>query len=239
MDWRLVLLRRFGLYRASAVVLPGNSNVSLRLDALEVESRFVATAAVYGLGAAPAAFGLNWAAIYLVPFASPAVDGGYLLWLPPAGWEAGYLVWGWVADRPRGEKSEPSKRGNCGLRRRAGFSCFRCGSLVLSLCPFCASLPLRCDTMGIFFLVMFLSGGFVVIALAHGATTQGLRIRGFWRGSAFRDVVDHRLADGCGGQMLIWRRIRRRFFWRRCCRRRECCYGGLLSGLTTCDSGRF
>jgi hypothetical protein len=36
--------------------------------------------------------------------------------------------------------------------------------------------------MAIFFLVMFLSGGYVVIALAHGATTQVLGNTGFLAG---------------------------------------------------------
>jgi len=106
---------------------------------------------------------------------------GYLLWLPPAGWEAGYLFWGWVADRRRkkaleaGELSAPSPR--------RLFMLFAAGSLVLCLIPFCARLPFAAGfTMALFFLVMFLSGGFVVIALAHGATTQPAQNTGFLAG---------------------------------------------------------
>ena len=47
------------------------------------------------------------------------------------------------------------------------------GSLVLCLIPAVAGLPYALAiTMAIFFLVMFFSCGYVVIALAHGATTQ-------------------------------------------------------------------
>lgn len=184
-----LLLRGFGLYRTTAPNAPGapGQPPPLPIPALhQTRSKWnrdlFATAVVYGLGAAPLAFGLNWAAIYLTRILhQPQSTVGYLLWLPPAGWEAGYLTWGWIADRRRkqalatGKLAAPSP-GNL-------FILFAAGSLALGLIPFCTHLPFAAAiTMALFFLVMFLSGGFVVIALAHGATTQPAENTGFLAG---------------------------------------------------------
>jgi len=178
-----LLLRGFGLYRASNPIAARNPGIPPPLPARAKWNRdLFATAAVYGLGAAPLAFGLNWAAIYLTRILHQSQSSvGYLLWLPPAGWEAGYLFWGWVADLRRrqaltaGELLAPSPRWL--------FVLFAAGSLVLCLIPLCTHLPFAAGiTMALFFLVMFLSGGFVVIALAHGATTQAAKNTGFLAG---------------------------------------------------------
>ena len=178
-----LLLSGFGLYRRSTLVVRSGPGLPPPLPQCSKWNQdLFATAAVYGLGAAPLAFGLNWAAIYLVRILHIRQSTiGYLLWLPPAGWEAGYLFWGWVADRRRkkaleaGELSAPSPR--------RLFMLFAAGSLVLCLIPSCARLPFAAGiTMALFFLVMFLSGGFVVIALAHGATTQRAQNTGFLAG---------------------------------------------------------
>lgn len=176
-----LLLRGFGLYRSSAA--PRGRSVPPPLPGRAKWNRdLFATAAVYGLGAAPLAFGLNWAAIYLTRILHQTQSTiGYLLWLPPAGWEAGYLFWGWIADRRRrrawaaGELTAPSPRWL--------FVVFAVGSLALCLIPLCTGLPFAAGiTMALFFLVMFLSGGFVVITLAHGATTQAAQNTGFLAG---------------------------------------------------------
>jgi hypothetical protein len=63
------------------------------------------------------------------------------------------------------------------------FAFFAAGSTLLCLIPTVAQLPHAVSiTMAIFFLVMFLSGGYVVIALAHGATTQAAENTGFLAG---------------------------------------------------------
>ena len=90
------LLRRAGWYRAA-------STASV-LKAVPIGSRWnrslFATAGAYGLGAAPIAFGLYAGPLYLNRVLhQPQGTLGHLLWIPPAGWEAGYLVWGWVADQ--------------------------------------------------------------------------------------------------------------------------------------------
>jgi len=65
-----------------------------------------------------------------------------------------------------------------------GLLCFlAAGSLGIAAIPFCASLPHAVTiTLVLFFMVMFLSGGFVVLSLAYGATTQSPANTGFLAG---------------------------------------------------------
>jgi predicted MFS family arabinose efflux permease len=164
------LLRASGLYRARRVEA---APVAARIGT--GRSRWnrdlFATAAIYGLGAAPLAFGLNWAAVYLTRVLhQPTAVLGHWLWIPPAGWEAGYLFWGRIADRRRKRALEAGAQPRSPLGLFGGFAA---GSLVLGLISAVAGRPQAVAiTMAIFFLVMFFSGGYVVIALAHGATTQ-------------------------------------------------------------------
>ncbi len=171
-----LLLQRSGLYRPLR-------NAALPVS-IERASRWnrdlFATALVYGLGAAPLAFGLYAGPLYLNRILhQPQSSLGHLLWIPPAGWETGYLVWGWVADRRRAHARTKGASRPTGL-----FVFFAVASGVLvGAIPFCAALshPVLL-TMSLFFLVMFFSGGFVVLALAHGATTQPNANTGFLAG---------------------------------------------------------
>jgi ACS family hexuronate transporter-like MFS transporter len=136
-----------------------------------------ATAAVYGLGAAPLAFGLYAAPLYLsrVLHVSQA-SLGHLLWIPPAGWETGYLVWGWIADRRR--------------HRSAGrpgglFAAFTVAGFSILLAPMAAHVPHPVlATMALFYFQMFLTGGFVVLSLSDGMTVQRKENTGFLAGFA-------------------------------------------------------
>jgi ACS family hexuronate transporter-like MFS transporter len=64
------------------------------------ERRFWSLVASYALGALPVG-----AITYLTPlylsraFGLAPKELGYVLWIPPAGLEAGYFFWGWVSDR--------------------------------------------------------------------------------------------------------------------------------------------
>ena len=175
-----MLLRATGLYRSDAIVKPA-------VGANATQSRpkwnrdLFATAAIYGLGAAPLAFGLYSAPLYLTRILhQPQAALGHLLWIPPAGWEAGYLFWGWVADRRR---KKGMAAGNSVLSPLGLFAWFAAGSTALCLIPYSAGLlHAVVITMAIFFLVMFFSGGYVVIALAAGATTQPAENTGFLAG---------------------------------------------------------
>jgi ACS family hexuronate transporter-like MFS transporter len=125
-----------------------------------------AAAAVYGLGAAPLAFGLYAAPLYLTRVLHLSQSSlGHLLWIPPAGWEAGYLFFGRVADRLRRRATQPS-------RPAAFFLFFSIAGFLITLLPAAAtsSAPILA-TMLLFFLQMFLGGGFVVFALSDGMAT--------------------------------------------------------------------
>jgi MFS transporter, ACS family, hexuronate transporter len=137
----------------------------------------LATSLLYGLGAAPLAFGLYAAPLYLsrVLHASQA-SLGHLLWIPPAGWEAGYLFWGRVADRRRA--SAPAS----GILLGTPLKSARYTNLLLGLCaagflitlaPWAAASPHPIFfTMLLFFLQMFIGGGFVVLSLSDGMDAQ-------------------------------------------------------------------
>jgi len=135
----------------------------------------LATAAVYGLGAAPLAFGLYAAPLYLsrVLHVSQA-SLGHLLWIPPAGWEVGYLFWGWVADhRQRRGAGSPA-----GL-----FAAFCIAGFLIVLAPLAARSehPVLL-TMLLFFAQMFIAGGFVVLTLTDGLNAQRKEHSGFLAG---------------------------------------------------------
>jgi MFS transporter, ACS family, hexuronate transporter len=123
-----------------------------------------AAACAYGLGAAPLAFGLYAAPLYLTRVLHLSqVTLGHLLWLPPAGWEAGYLVFGRLADRRR--RKEASR-----VARPGGvFVLLSIAGFLIALAPLAArsELPVVA-TMLLFFLQMFVAGGFVVFALSDG-----------------------------------------------------------------------
>jgi MFS family permease len=137
----------------------------------------LATSLLYGLGAAPLAFGLYAAPLYLsrVLHASQA-SLGHLLWIPPAGWEAGYLFWGRVADQRRA--SAPAS----GILLGTPLKSARYTNLLLGLCaagflitlaPWAAASPHPIlITMLLFFLQMFIGGGFVVLSLSDGMDAQ-------------------------------------------------------------------
>jgi MFS family permease len=160
-----VVLRFSGWYDPAAARLS-----PARQSARSGESRWsrnlFAAAAAYGLGAAPLAFGLYAAPLYLTRVLHLGQASlGHLLWLPPAGWEAGYLVFGRLADRRRRHDLQH------GRARRPGdvFLLLSAAGFLILLAPAAAqsSSPVFL-TMLLFFLQMFVAGGFVVFALADG-----------------------------------------------------------------------
>jgi len=132
-----------------------------------------AAASVYGLGAAPLAFGLYAAPLYLTHVLHLSQTSlGHLLWLPPAGWEAGYLFFGHIADSRRQHDAASNRSGQPGRRPGPLFLLFSIAGFLITLAPAAAASPYPlAATMLLFFLQMFLAGGFVVFSLSDGMAT--------------------------------------------------------------------
>jgi ACS family hexuronate transporter-like MFS transporter len=114
--------------------------------------------AAYGFGGLPLGFVLYGAPLYLgrhLGFDQAAI--GHVLWIPPLGWETGYFFFGWVVDRAarRGQPMLP-------LFGRL-FALLSGVALPLALVPGVAS---PAAALGLMFLAMFVSAGFVILSLA-------------------------------------------------------------------------
>ncbi len=169
-----VVLRVSGVYPGKAVVRSAAAVVD---NAGRWNRSLFATAGLYGLGCAPLAFGLYAAPLYLSRVLHVGqAQLGHLLWIPPAGWEAGYLFWGRVADRRRAR----------GAGRPAGlFAAFAVAGFVVVLAPVAVHVAYPVlATMGIFFVEMFIAGGFVVLSLSDGMEAQRKDHAGFLAGFA-------------------------------------------------------
>jgi MFS family permease len=160
-----LLLRVSGWYVTSAEALESEGEGMSSGATSRWSRNLFAAACAYGLGAAPLAFGLYAAPLYLTRMLHlDQAALGHLLWLPPAGWEAGYLVFGRFADR---------RRRTAGGRRagRPGriFVLLSVAGFLITLAPLAArsEMPVVA-TMLLFFLQMFVAGGFVVFALSDG-----------------------------------------------------------------------
>lgn len=162
-----VVLRISGWYAAPATAIAAD-RAPIEIGQSRWSRNLFAAAAAYGLGAAPLAFGLYAAPLYLTRVMHLSQTSlGHLLWLPPAGWEAGYLIFGRLADvRRRNDR----KRGQS---RRPGsiFLLLSAAGFLIMLAPMAArSAAPVFATMLLFFLQMFIAGGFVVFPLADGMT---------------------------------------------------------------------
>ncbi|QHS53384.1 MFS transporter [Edaphobacter sp. 12200R-103] len=160
-----VVLRFSGWYDPAAARPSGSRETTISGESRWSRNLFAAAAA-YGLGAAPLAFGLYAAPLYLTRVLHLGQASlGHVLWLPPAGWEAGYLVFGRLADRRQRHDLQQ------GRSRRPGdvFLLLSIAGFLILLAPAAArsSSPVFL-TMLLFFLQMFVAGGFVVFALADG-----------------------------------------------------------------------
>jgi ACS family hexuronate transporter-like MFS transporter len=113
----------------------------------------------YALGALPLGFVLYCASLYLAhPLGRSQEFIGKVLWIPPLGWEVGYFVWGWIADRSL-------RDGNSRLvsLRRMLTSCILLNVLFATI-PWLSNLS---AVLGVMFLAMFVAAGFVVISVAY------------------------------------------------------------------------
>jgi ACS family hexuronate transporter-like MFS transporter len=119
---------------------------------------FWAFVAAYGVAAMPLGLILYDSSLYLhARFGWSQTTLGYVLWIPPFGWEAGYFFWGWLQDRlgPR-------------------FRSLMLVSMLLSLPLACMdsiatmhSAPTAPLLLGNMFLSMFGLAGFVVLSVGY------------------------------------------------------------------------
>jgi len=127
------------------------------------DKRLWAFMANYALGCLPLAFVLYQMPLYLArEFGKKQSDLGWVLWIPPLGWEVGYFFWGWMLDR-----GVPVQR----LVLLAAI-----GTLPLAVGAAVRSFPLL---LSLLFWTMFVSGGNVIVSLgyatrAFGSTHAGL-----------------------------------------------------------------
>ena len=132
--------------RVAAAVSPG-------------DRRLWALVFAYAFGALPLGFVLYTAPIYLSrALGQTQLEIGHVLWIPPLGWEAGYLFWSWMIDR-----LAQAKGPSVGVYARVmGTACAL--SLPLILTPRLPSLAL---VMAELFLAMFAGAAFIMGALAY------------------------------------------------------------------------
>jgi ACS family hexuronate transporter-like MFS transporter len=131
---------------------PAGRRPSLRSPALW------AFVSAYALGALPLSFVLYASAIYLSKVRGlNQAEIGTLLWIPPVGWEIGYFVWGWIADR-----FGPLH----GSRSRILFTTLAALSLPLAWTPSIDNHWLF--MMGLLF-AMFVAAGFVMLSIAYAS----------------------------------------------------------------------
>src|SRR5579872_1675254 len=137
------------------------------------DPRLWAFLSAYALGGFPAAFVLYQSSIYLSTVLHfSQIQLGYVLWIPPLGWELGYFFWGWAIDRfaSAGQSIPP-------LRRQ--FLIMACLSGSAALIPQVSSAG---ATLALMFVAMFVAAGFIIGAVAYGTARYSMRHSGLIAG---------------------------------------------------------
>jgi ACS family hexuronate transporter-like MFS transporter len=157
--WGRISLRR-DLARPQAVV--ADSTGAPRWN----DCRLWAFIAACALGSAPIAFVLYQSPIYLsVAMHKSQIEIGYVLWIPPLGWEIGLYFWGWVTDR--------FARAGASLHAlRRQFQIAALLSLPLAAVPWVHSYLV---TLTMLFLAMFVVSAFTIGALAYATRHYSLK----------------------------------------------------------------
>ena len=120
------------------------------------DARFWAFIGAYALGALPLGFVLYSSSLYLAhPLERSQEFIGKVLWIPPAGWEIGYFVWGWIYDRKLASL-------------RLLFTACVVLNLLFALVPLSTSVA---AVLALMTLAMFVAAGFVVLSVNY-ATSQ-------------------------------------------------------------------
>jgi ACS family hexuronate transporter-like MFS transporter len=157
-----------GPYRTTAEPAPVDSS---RASAL-IGTRLVAFLGLYALGGLPLGFVLYGAPLYLArALGLTQAALGTLLWIPPLGWELGYLVMGWLVDRQaRRDATVVSPGVLCAV------AFVGAPLAVVPLLPGVA-LPLAAC-----FLATLAAGSFIILALAYATRALGVGHAGLLAG---------------------------------------------------------
>ncbi len=127
------------------------------------DARLWSFMASYALGCLPLAFVLYEVPIYFVQgLGKSQIEIGLVLWIPPLGWECGYFLWGWFADRLRRNRQDPMPVYR-GLTVAALLM-----TLPLALGARIHSFPLL---LVLLFWTMFVAGGNVIVSLSYATYT--------------------------------------------------------------------
>jgi ACS family hexuronate transporter-like MFS transporter len=137
------------------------------------DPRFWSFICIYAFGALPLGFVLYYAPLYLKVLGRTQLEMGWLLWIPPMGWEAGYFFWGWWTDRAVARAGGPRTAYRRLLRLLAILS------LPLAAVPYLSWLPL---IMTILFFGMFIAAGFIIAGVSYATTAFGSRDSAFLAG---------------------------------------------------------
>jgi MFS transporter, ACS family, aldohexuronate transporter len=129
------------------------------MEGKPLDRRLWALVFAYACGGLPLAFVLYTAPIYLSrALGRSQLEIGHVLWIPPLGWEAGYLFWSWMIDHLAHARGR-----SVGVYARVmGVAALL--SLPLVLTPRLPSLAL---VMVELFVAMFAAAAFVMGALAY------------------------------------------------------------------------
>jgi MFS transporter, ACS family, hexuronate transporter len=143
--------------RAAAILTVAQTEPAKIIWPNFLERRFWALVCGYSLGAFALGPILYLSSLYLNRvFGVSQDDLKYYLWVPPAGWEAGYFFWGWAADRYASGQNRPA-----GM-----FVLLTILQLPLAVVTWITSPAL---VMMVFFWSMFIAAGFIVVALRAAA----------------------------------------------------------------------
>lgn len=117
----------------------------------------------YALGCLPLAFVLYEAPIYFArALGKSQVEIGAVLWIPPLGWECGYFLWGWFADRLRRHRTDPLPV----------FRGLTAAALLMTVpLAFGARLGSFPVLLFLLFWTMFVAGGNVIVSLSYATHT--------------------------------------------------------------------
>jgi ACS family hexuronate transporter-like MFS transporter len=137
-----------------------------------VDVRLAAFLGLYALGGLPLGFVLYGAPLYLARALGQSQHAlGSLLWIPPLGWELGYLVTGWVVDHRAGRARAVVTPG---LLCAVAFV-----GAPLAVVPLLPGLALPLVAL---FLATLAAGSFIILALAYAARELGVGRAGLLAG---------------------------------------------------------